>query len=63
MHILVITPPYFPDFGASAIIYTELTKNLVKLGFKVTVITGFPHYGRDKIPVKYKGKLFVKEVI
>ncbi len=43
--VLVITAQYAPDFGPSAPIYTALCEDLAQLGYDVTVVTGFPHYG------------------
>lgn len=56
--ILVITPQYSPDLGPSAPIYTALCEDLVQKGHDVTVVCGFPHYGRKHHLLAYKGRFF-----
>ena len=60
--ILVITPQYSPDLGPSAPIYTALCEDLVQRGYDVTVVCGFPHYGRKCHLPEYKGKFFNLEI-
>ena len=59
--ILLITPLYAPDFGASVPIYTALCEDLAQLGYDVNVVTGFPHYGGSEVYYKQNKKLFAEE--
>jgi colanic acid biosynthesis glycosyl transferase WcaI len=61
MKILIITLYYKPDPGASSVIISQLSRELVNLGHKVTVVTGFPHYAENVMEKKYRGKIFTTE--
>lgn len=63
MHILYITQHFPPETGAAQGRAYEMAKNLVKLGNKVTIVTGMPNYPEGEIYKKYKGKFFDKEKI
>src|SRR4030067_3505790 len=63
MRILVITPQYAPDYGPSAPIFTDLCEDLHKIGHDVTVITAFPHYGRNNVPKEYDGKIYAETLL
>jgi len=58
LRIVLVTPHFCPDIGASAPIYTALAEDLHKKGHDVTVVTAFPHYGRDSLPAEYRGRWF-----
>jgi colanic acid biosynthesis glycosyl transferase WcaI len=59
--ILVVTIQYAPDRGPSAAIFTNLCEDLAQDGYDVTVVTGFPHYGRDSVWPEYSGKVYQDE--
>ena len=63
MHILFITQYFSPEIGAASERLTGLAFNLSKLGYKVTVITGFPNYPFGMVYPDYKKKLFMHEEI
>lgn len=44
-HILFINQHYYPDFAATGQLLAELCEDLVRFGFKITVITGMPEKG------------------
>lgn len=44
-HLLFINQHYYPDFAATGQLLAELCEDLVKAGFRVTVITGYPEPG------------------
>jgi putative colanic acid biosynthesis glycosyltransferase WcaI len=58
MHILLLTPNYYPDLGPSAPLFGMLAENLVQRGHDVTVITAVPNYPSGQIPAEYRGKSF-----
>lgn len=60
MRILIITQNYIPEPDPKMHI---LGKGLVKLGHKVTVVTGFPNYPQGKIYPGYKQKIWRTEEI
>ena len=61
MHILFVTQYFSPEIGAASERLTGLAFNLSKLGYKVTVITGFPNYPFGKVYPGYTKKLFSLE--
>ena len=61
MHILFVTQYFSPEIGAASERLTGLAFNLSKLGYKVTVITGFPNYPFGKVYLGYTKKLFSLE--
>src|SRR3990167_269548 len=63
MHILFVTQYFSPEIGAASERLTGLAFNLSKLGYKVTVITGFPNYPFGMVYPDYKKKLFMHEEI
>jgi len=63
MHILFVTQYFSPEIGAASERLTGLAFNLSKLGYKVTVITGFPNYPFGMVYPDYKKKLFMQEAI
>lgn len=44
-HLLFINQHYYPDFAATGQLLADLCDDLVKAGFRVTVITGYPEPG------------------
>ena len=50
MNILVVCQYYFPE----EVRINEITRELVKRGNKVTVLTGLPNYPEGKVPKEYK---------
>jgi len=52
--ITLITPFYFPEDTAIGLYTTQFSKFLVKQGYEVKVITGFPNYPQWKIHEKYQ---------
>lgn len=63
MHILFITQYFSPEIGAASERLTGLAFNLRRVGYKVTVITGFPNYPFGMVYPDYKKKLFMQEEI
>lgn len=63
MYILFITQYFSPEIGAASERLTGLAFNLSKLGYKVTVITGFPSYPFGMVYLGYKKRLFMQEEI
>jgi len=55
MRILIVTPYYTPDLGPSAPMFALLSKALLQLGHKVTVISMVPHYPIGRVLPGYKG--------
>ena len=61
MRILMLTTYFAPDSAANAVIMTQLAEDLAALGHEVTVLTSFPHYDADRVPERYRGRLWTKE--
>jgi glycosyltransferase involved in cell wall biosynthesis len=57
-HVLIISQIFPPDLGGSATRALNLAKGLTRLGVKVTVIAGVPHYPLGRIPPEYRWKPF-----
>jgi glycosyltransferase involved in cell wall biosynthesis len=58
MHILFISQYFFPEIGAASERISGFARNLSRLGYKATVITGFPNYPAVKEYQGYRKKLF-----
>lgn len=63
MRIVILTQYYYPEAGAAPIRYYEIARELRERGYDVLVLTAFPSHRLEKIPEKYRGKLFMKEEI
>ena len=63
MKILLITGYFPPEMAAAPNLNYELGRELVRLGHSVTVATGFPRYNLKETPVKYRGKLYMRETM
>jgi glycosyltransferase involved in cell wall biosynthesis len=63
MKILYISQHFPPETGAAQARAYDMAKNLVRLGNRVTVITGFPNFPTGIIPKEFRKKLFKKEFI
>ena len=63
MKILFVTDNFPPERNAPAKRTFEHTKQWVRLGHDVTVITGAPNFPTGKVFKGYKNKLFQKEKI
>jgi len=61
MKILFISQYFPPEIEPSASKIYDLSKNMVEIGHKVTVITGFPNYPTGIVPKEYRKKLFMTE--
>jgi len=61
MRILFITPYFSPDYAASSPLYQCWAEDLAAAGHHVTVLTGMPYYGRQRIWKEYEGRFLVKE--
>lgn len=61
MHILYISQHFPPETGAAQGRAYEMARHLVRLGNKVTVITGFPNYPEGVIPKEYRKKIYQRD--
>ena len=61
MKILILSLVYWPDSTGNGPIVTDLAGALVRRGHEVTVVCGFPHYGREETPARYRGRLTMAE--
>jgi putative colanic acid biosynthesis glycosyltransferase WcaI len=57
MRIMILHMRFHPDLTGTGPLVSDLASDLVELGNEVTVIASMPHYGRDKIPAEYRGRL------
>ena len=63
MKVLLLTNYFPPEIGAASHLFYDLGKTLIKKGYGVTVVTGFPRYNVDVVDNRYKNKLFHRETI
>ena len=63
MHILFLTDNFPPEGNAPATRTYEHAREWVKLGHKVTIITGAPNFPEGKVFDGYKNSWFTKETI
>lgn len=61
MHVLIIAQYFPPDVGGASTRAYNAARGLVLQGYRVTVLTAFPHYPHGNIPQKYRGRFSVKE--
>lgn len=59
--ICIISQYCLPDKASDSVRLTKVVKALKNEGFKVIIVTAFPHYPNGKIPPKYKKKLLLRE--
>jgi colanic acid biosynthesis glycosyl transferase WcaI len=58
MRILIFNTLYEPETSAGAPLFTSLSKEFVRSGHQVTIITSVPHYPSGRVSKAYRGKLF-----
>lgn len=59
--ICIISQYFPPDLNGDVTRLLNILKALKKQGFKVTIISAFPHYPDGRIPREYWGKFFLRE--
>ena len=63
MRILYLSQYYPPEMGAPAARVSELSREWVKRGHDVTVLTGFPHHPTGIVPAEYRGEWLREELV
>lgn len=63
MKILYLSQYFPPEMGAPSARVHELSREWIKLGHEVTVVTGFPNHPTGIVPVEYRGQLIRREVV
>ncbi len=58
MRIILLSQHFPPEVGAPQIRLYEVSKELIKRGHQVEVVTAFPHHPHGIIPDEYKGKFY-----
>src|SRR5580700_6294882 len=63
MRILYLSQYFPPEMGAPAARVYELSREWVKLGHEVQVLTGFPNHPTGVIPAEYRGEWIRREEV
>lgn len=63
MKLLLLTAYFPPEIGSASHLFYELAESLVKRGYNVSVVTGFPEYHVKGDVNKYKREIFLKEAV
>ena len=63
MKILYVSQYFPPEMGAPAARVFELSREWVKLGHEVQVLTGFPNHPTGVVHAGYRGELWRREVV
>jgi glycosyltransferase involved in cell wall biosynthesis len=63
MKILYVSQYFPPEMGAPAARVFELSREWVRLGHQVTVLTGFPNHPTGVIPPEYRGQWLKREIV
>jgi colanic acid biosynthesis glycosyl transferase WcaI len=61
--ILYVSQYFPPEMGAPAARVYELSREWVRQGHEVTVLTGFPNHPTGIVPAEYKGSLVRREMV
>lgn len=61
LHILFVTDYFPPEIAAPAHLVFDLASEFVRLGHRVTVVTGFPRYNVSQVAEAYRGRLTLTE--
>lgn len=61
MKVIYLCQHFPPETGAPQIRVYEVSKELIKRGHQVEVVTAFPHHPWGVIPEEYKGKFYMFE--
>jgi glycosyltransferase involved in cell wall biosynthesis len=61
-HILFVTPYYPPEKGAAQVRISETSRNLLKRGYQVTVLTTVPNYPSGTVPPEYRDHVIQQEI-
>jgi colanic acid biosynthesis glycosyl transferase WcaI len=61
LHVLYISQYFPPEMGAPAARVHEVSREWVRLGHRVTVLTGFPNHPTGVIPEAYRGRIRARE--
>lgn len=61
MHVMIVSPYYWPESVGPATWLHQLSVDLVEKGHRVTVLTAFPHYPAGHIFSEYRGRLCMRE--
>jgi len=63
VRILYLSQYFPPEMGAPAARVHELSREWVRLGQDVTVLTGFPNHPTGVIPPEYRGQLIRRDLV
>ncbi len=62
MRILLVSPYYAPDLAPDASLFEMLLSDLASKGHQVSVICAVPHYPTGRVPERFRGRLFQREI-
>lgn len=61
MRVIYLCQHFPPETGAPQIRVYEVSKELIKRGHQVEVLTAFPHHPKGVIPEEYRGMFYLFE--
>ena len=63
MKFIVLTQYYLPEITAPSVRLSSIASTLQKKGHDVEIVTTFPSHRIEKVPEKYRRKVFMRELI
>ena len=63
MHVMIVSPYYWPESVGPATWLHQLSSDLVQKGHRVSVLTAFPNYPSGQVFARYRGRIFMRESV
>ncbi len=63
MHVLIVSPYFWPESVGAATWIHQLSSDLVEKGHQVTVLTAFPNFPTGRVFPGYRGRVLMRESV